>query len=924
MLENKNCNYCGWKFPADFPQNIAENSDSVFCENCGTEIFNSNDYPINNINKSQIKAKVDSNSKRKNKKKSRVSRIYEKVRIEKDPIDKMLGDSDFPLIFKENFNIVICRIIFDSLRDLVDISQLKADQIELSETLISQIEDNLEPTMNMKINDAFLTNLHKIPRKVFENHLRRFQSKIKRSTRFRNNFKIFLRWLINMVYELVSYNDEPESLPKFEQTILKDLRNFNIENFRISQDLISDEFDYNLNENQLKLKENSRNNNIIKIEKEFLRNKNIIYEELKSRWEWMNHHPELIVQFIKEVIIPDLVRKRVIKEADPPMGIDLEKNGFKAFYKALRNRKIRYTTLIKQMGLKPSMDFDRWKFLRKDEFGNHISFEKKIEKALEYLQKVIIPDLVDQGIIKKNETPKQYHLEKNSYGGFMAILIAKNPKVTYNELLREGGFKLNLDPKKWIFLDFGPSGQILSRSERINKIINYLKDIIIPDLIEKRILKSGQIPKYKDLRSNGHVNFLSAIESRYIPYNAVLKALGFNLRHDNKKFDFLRKDEEGNPFDREQSLLTASNYLIKTIIPNLVGKGIIAKNEVPKQSQLEDGGYKGFLNFLLKGKYKITYNKLLIYSGIDINYDPNVWRFIDYDDNNEKQTRENQIKAFSKFLTEKIIPNLQIKRKIPEGHAPTTGQLERNGHSNFINAYLNRDIFYEEIINAGGLQATETRILSRIGTYLHWILEYLFLKNTRLIGGDSFYEISPSKQSERYSLRKCDNAIMVNDNFQELSKLASVFAEIHQNTKMITIDYHFGSSLSDIRAKCFRSYQSSNKFLFIVSLTAKGPLPTPLAIPFRSNVQVIDTETFLDFFGFSSNLIRKILRSIKLAKSAMYKKKNLNKLKKLALKALSTIKISFNFSQIELEGFLRSKNQLFLLNYIKDLAFQYD
>jgi len=129
MIEKTTCTYCGWKFPTDFPQNISDNSDSLFCENCGTEIINSN--------VSQIEANSEANSKKKNNEKSKFSRIYEKLRPEKDPIDRILDDSDFPLIFKENFNLVICRIIFDSLRDLVDISQLKANKVELSEALIS-------------------------------------------------------------------------------------------------------------------------------------------------------------------------------------------------------------------------------------------------------------------------------------------------------------------------------------------------------------------------------------------------------------------------------------------------------------------------------------------------------------------------------------------------------------------------------------------------------------------------------------------------------------------------------------------------------------------------------------------------------------------------------------------------------------------
>ncbi|MFX1456277.1 MAG: hypothetical protein ACFFDB_12960 [Promethearchaeota archaeon] len=924
MLKQKNCDYCGWKFPPNFIQNISNPSKTLFCENCGTEIKNSNDNSEENIDPNQSKAKSRTKAKGKGNSNSKVGRLYDKLRSGKDPVDKVLYDSDFPLIFKENFILVLCRIIYDSLSSLVDISQVRTGQIELSEAPISEIEKDLAPTMNMRIEDEFTAGLQKISRKVFENQLKRLQAKIDRIKRFRNDYKIFLRWLIHTVFQLMTYFDKLENLPKFERTILKDLRSFSKTGSETSGITNYLKINYDLEENQINSKEISKENYIVKIENEFLRNRKIKVEELKSRWDWMDQYPELIVQYIRDLIIPELIRRNVIKEGESPKGVDLQQNGFKDFYKALRNRKIRYTTILKQMGLKPALEFDKWLFLKKDDYGNPLSYEIKIRKALEYLQKEIIPDLIDKGIIKNNETPKQKHLEKNDYGGFMVILLCVNPKVTFNELLRAGRFKLNLDTRKWIFIDFGPGGKVLSRSERILKITNYLKDTVIPNLIEKRIIKPGNIPKYYDLRNHGHVNFLSAIESRGISYNTVLKAIGFRLRHDRKKFDFLKKDEEGKLLDKDQSLVAASNYFINTIIPDLVEKGIIFEGEVPTQSHLEEGGYKSFLNFLINLKHKITYNNLLTYSGLDINYDPNIWGFIDFDENNEKRTREEQIKAFSKFLTKKIIPNLRIKNKIHETHAPTRGQLEQNGYSDFISAYLNREIFYEEIISAAGLKSTETRILSRIGTYLHWVLESLFLKNTRRMGAKSFYEISPSKQSELFSLKKCDNAIIISDNFLKLSDVASAFTEIHQNIKMVTIDYHFGSNLSDIRAKCFRSYQSSSKYLFIISLTLKGPIPTPFSIPFRCNVQVIDVETFLEFFGFKSSSIMKIKRNIKLAKSAMYNAKSLDKLKQQALKALSRIKISLNFSQIELENYLRSKNQLNLLNYSKDQSYKHN
>jgi len=53
----------------------------------------------------------------------------------------------------------------------------------------------------------------------------------------------------------------------------------------------------------------------------------------------------------------------------------------------------------------------------------------------------------------------------------------------------------------------------------------------------------------------------------------------------------------------------------------------------------------------------------------------------------------------------------------------------------------------------------------------------------------------------------------------------------------------------------------------------------------------------------------------------MYDKNSLSALKELALEALSTLKVSFDFSQDELENYLKPKNQLFVLSYSFDESF---
>lgn len=172
-----------------------------------------------------------------------------------------------------------------------------------------------------------------------------------------------------------------------------------------------------------------------------------------------------------------------------------------------------------------------------------------------------------------------------------------------------------------------------------------------------------------------------------------------------------------------------------------------------------------------------------------------------------------------------------------------------------------------------------------------------------------------------YKLRRCDNSIIIDKHFKKLSKLTEEFSFLHPCIKMINIDYHFGESLSDIRDKCYRGYQSYNKFLIIVSLMAKDTLTAPISIPYRNNVQVLDLKTFTTFFGFKEDDYLELTDLRTLAISAITSKSYLKILRILSKKAKLEIIKGLNYSQKELEKFLKSKNLLNLLDYSKDKMF---
>ena len=92
-------------------------------------------------------------------------------------------------------------------------------------------------------------------------------------------------------------------------------------------------------------------------------------------------------------------------------------------------------------------------------------------------------------------------------------------------------------------------------------------------------------------------------------------------------------------------------------------------------------------------------------------------------------------------------------------------------------------------------------ILLNVGTLFHWIVEKLFIEYTRSKGCISFYETYINILTQNLELHKkygrfhCDNTIIIDEKFSQLSLLSKQFVKEHCNIEIITIDYHLGTSL---------------------------------------------------------------------------------------------------------------------------------
>ena len=211
IKDNTNCSYCGWKFPRELLAKIKHSNDSFFCENCGAEIlvgsncFNDCIDDISDTNKTS----------------ENLSHIYDTVQDEENSIARVLLDSDYPNLFKDNLKIVISRLLYPQIQ------AIKFNKkTGITQEIIDKLYEKIRPIMDKKVMDLFLYNLHELSDIEFLKWLKLLQDKIKRNNNFHNDFIVYLHWMIREVYIITTKLWNKKKLPKFERIIRDDLKSF--------------------------------------------------------------------------------------------------------------------------------------------------------------------------------------------------------------------------------------------------------------------------------------------------------------------------------------------------------------------------------------------------------------------------------------------------------------------------------------------------------------------------------------------------------------------------------------------------------------------------------------------------------------------------------------------------------------------------
>lgn len=225
------CEYCGGVFSNDILNLLEKGISPIYCEFCGTEIKNVKKKNSDNLNQQRNKHITDLIP----------FNTPETVHLP-SPQGEVYFDPNFSQIFKDNLILVLSRLIYFNMSNLYQIEELKANKMELSESILNTIADSLEPILTKRIRINFLGKLHHISIKKFEKQVKKLQEKIQTQQDYQNCFKIYIRWLISIVFSLIIEKLDDINLPKFEETILKDLQNygFNIYSKQIKIDEIKD------------------------------------------------------------------------------------------------------------------------------------------------------------------------------------------------------------------------------------------------------------------------------------------------------------------------------------------------------------------------------------------------------------------------------------------------------------------------------------------------------------------------------------------------------------------------------------------------------------------------------------------------------------------------------------------------------------
>lgn len=587
-------------------------------------------------------------------------------------------------------------------------------------------------------------------------------------------------------------------------------------------------------------------NDLTQLELNFLNEKNINIENLKTRWAWVND--ELAIEFYRDYLIPFY--------GGVPTNSDLDSSGFRGFRNAVARIGRKMTEITKAAGEKPHFEIKY----------HGMSFEELVDL---YKNK-IYPELAKKLMISKGQTLSSRQLESNGYRGFVDSIYKRGK--SFPEFQKDAGF----EPLK----EFNYAGK------DYDELIEMFLNKIYPDLKEQLKLPEGVHPKKEEI-SEHYSGLLQALGRMGKTYNDLVKAAGFSPRMEHK---YVGKNFE--------ELVEMFN---KEIYPDLKEKLLLADDEPPTREQVEKF-FRGFTNALtnlnryypeivkaagLIPQYERQYRELsdinnfieyyknniypnlkeaLIEEGIELKSDEaptanqirehgfggfidKLYQIASYNDlvelvglqpNNEFKYKDMDFKDLVEFFREEIYPDLKSWADLKETEAPSQIEMTKFGYYGFFDAIYRTGKTYTDLVRTAGLIPRQS-IESEAGTITHKLINLTlseWLLSKKLLGFNYYGEVMIFNPINQF---KIDGFVNVNDDLknyftfsfknwlmnekisQKEKELLLRFIEELNNKHFLLIDYssallqHIGDlNIDNIAKKIIKYRKNENSLLILV------------------------------------------------------------------------------------------------------------
>lgn len=203
-------------------------------------------------------------------------------------------------------------------------------------------------------------------------------------------------------------------------------------------------------------------------------------------------------------------------------------------------------------------------------------------------------------------------------------------------------------------------------------------------------------------------------------------------------------------------------------------------------------------------------------------------------------------------------------------------------------------------------------IYQSVGTYIHYLLQLLFLDFVFSKKSLGFYEIQPSYYDNDFL---CDNALLLtaDNNFNRY-----LLSKLPRGIILWTLDYTLGSEDNTYIKKSNKFYHSNGKFLTIISLlTTKSNKKVPSKAINRTMMSILNANEFASFIGYYGEYLERFNDIIRLAKRVLREKEQYKILQRHALKTNNILKKkygSYSNQMSRLLSLLRRRNLLHILH----------